>query len=83
LVIIETKRLYLRDWKQEDLTVFYEMNSDPVIMEYFPKVLDENESNSLADKIKKHFIERGYGLWAVEEKTTNVLLVLLDFHIQK
>jgi RimJ/RimL family protein N-acetyltransferase len=37
--IIETERLILRMWKNEDLEPFAIMNQDPKVMEFFPKCL--------------------------------------------
>jgi RimJ/RimL family protein N-acetyltransferase len=35
-------------------------------MRYFPKLLDRAESDAQVERIKKHFIQYGFGLWAVE-----------------
>ena len=32
---IETSRLILRDWKEEDIPAFARMNADPHVMEFF------------------------------------------------
>ena len=34
--IIQTERLILRQWREEDLEPFAALNSDPQVMEYFP-----------------------------------------------
>lgn len=65
---LETARLLLRNWKDTDLAPFARMNADPMVMEHFPKALTTEESNSLAQKIKAHLDEKGWGLWAVERK---------------
>lgn len=44
MVYIETPRLLLRDWKEEDFVVFSEMNSSPSVMKYFLHPLSEEES---------------------------------------
>jgi RimJ/RimL family protein N-acetyltransferase len=63
---MNTARLKLRLWTEEDLAPFAAMNADPVVMEYFPSVLTREESDAVAMRIRAHFDERGYGLWAVE-----------------
>lgn len=63
---LRTKRLILREWKVEDRAPFAHMNRDPLVMEYFPSTLSEDQSNQLADRIDAHFAEYGFGLWAVE-----------------
>ena len=35
-------------------------------MRHFPRVLDEPDSDELADRIEAHFTLNGWGLWAVE-----------------
>lgn len=35
MVYIETPRLLLRDWKEEDFVPFAEMNRNPSVMEFF------------------------------------------------
>ena len=69
--IFETERLCFRMWKEEDKKEFAEMNSDPIVMEYFPKILTEEESNQLYDRINNHLLNNNYGLWAVELKETH------------
>ena len=71
MYIIETNRLGLRNWMDTDIPVFVEMNKDPKVMEYFPKVLSEEETMAMIDRVKQHFIDNGFGLFAVELKETN------------
>ena len=42
---IETPRLILRDWREEDVVPFARINSDEQVMEYFLKKLDEEETS--------------------------------------
>jgi RimJ/RimL family protein N-acetyltransferase len=64
--MLTTARLRLRPWRDEDLPPFAALNSDPRVMQYMPKLLDRAESDASAERIKEHFAERGFGLWAVE-----------------
>ena len=64
-----TNRLILRQWCEEDLAPFAQMNADPIVMEYFPSVLSQKESDELANKIQNHFQKNGFGFWAVEMPT--------------
>ena len=63
---LRTSRLVLRDWRDEDLPVFAALNADPKVMEFFPRLLDREESDALAARIRGGLAERGFGLWAVE-----------------
>ena len=66
---LETKRLKLRQWKQEDYAPFSKLNADPKVMEFFPSVLT-----------KVLISEKGWGFWAVEEKETGLFVGTLGLH---
>ena len=68
---IETQRLILRQWKEEDKTPFFRLNSDKEVMAFFPNVLTKEHSDALADKIHHHIATKGWGCFAVERKDTN------------
>jgi RimJ/RimL family protein N-acetyltransferase len=63
---LHTDRLILRGWKPEDRAPFARMNRDPLVMEYFPSQLTEEQSNQLVERIQAHFTQRSFGLWAAE-----------------
>jgi RimJ/RimL family protein N-acetyltransferase len=63
---LETPRLLLRPWRESDLRAFAALNADPLVMEYFPSVLDRAASDALAGRIQAHFDRYGFGLWAME-----------------
>lgn len=64
--MIRTERLVLRDWRDEDLAAYAELNADPRVMEYFPSTLTRADSDAQAARIRAHIQERGFGFWAVE-----------------
>ncbi|OGN55183.1 MAG: GNAT family N-acetyltransferase [Chlamydiae bacterium RIFCSPHIGHO2_12_FULL_44_59] len=63
--IIQTERLILRQWCDQDLEPFAVMNADPHVMEFFPSTLSRKESNDLAKRIADKITEQSWGLWAV------------------
>ncbi len=63
--ILQTKRLILRPWKEEDLIPFAKINADPRVMEYFLSSLNREESDLLAKRISTKLQDQGWGLWAV------------------
>ena len=65
---IETSRLILRDWKEEDIPVFARLNSDDKAMEFFLNKLSYQETLDFYNRIQKEFSTSGYGLYAVEKK---------------
>ena len=44
---LKTRRLLLREWREEDLAPFASMNADPEVMEFFPSRLSRGESDGL------------------------------------
>ncbi|KPZ58532.1 GNAT family N-acetyltransferase [Pseudoalteromonas sp. P1-7a] len=78
--ILTTERLILRQWKSEDHAPFAELNSCKEVMEYFPNTLNEVESTNLALKLAQLISERGWGLWAVEEKKTSKFIGFVGLH---
>jgi RimJ/RimL family protein N-acetyltransferase len=63
---LRTQRLLLRRWRPDDRDPFAALNADPRVMEFFPAVLDREQSDAQADAIERHFQRHGYGLWALE-----------------
>ena len=66
---MKTERLLLRSWKHEDFEFFARLNSDPEVMEYYPKLLSMEESDLLAQKFRTEVSSQGWGPWAVELKS--------------
>ena len=46
-----TKRLILRPWEERDRDVFYEINSDPQVMEFFPFRRDRQQSDAFFETL--------------------------------
>jgi RimJ/RimL family protein N-acetyltransferase len=65
---LETERLRLRLWRDEDLDPWAELGSDVRVMEYFLSTVSRKESAESMARARQHFDEHGYGLWAVEVK---------------
>ncbi len=63
---LTTARLRFRSWHDADLPLFAALNADPIVMEHFPRTLDRPHSDAMVARIRSHFAEHGYGLWAVE-----------------
>jgi RimJ/RimL family protein N-acetyltransferase len=65
---LTTERLVLREWRDEDLPAFRQLNADPEVMQFFPAVLEGGESDALAGRVRAALVRQGWGLWAVEER---------------
>lgn len=66
--MIETERLYLRQWQASDFAPFAEMNANPEVMKYFPKLLTPKVSDIIANKCQQLIQDKGWGLWAISLK---------------
>lgn len=56
----------MRRWQPADRAEPAQINADLQVMRYFPTTLTGQESDALIDRIKAHFAQHGYGLWAVQ-----------------
>ncbi|MFC1401708.1 MULTISPECIES: GNAT family N-acetyltransferase [Streptacidiphilus] len=67
-VVLRTERLVLRGWRDEDLEMLVELDSDPEVMRYVGdgKVKSREEAAAWFDRIRAAWAELGYGLFAVE-----------------
>ena len=83
VVEIQTKRLLLRQWRDDDLVPFALLNSDPEVMEYLPKILSREESDNLAEKILNLISNNGWGFWAAERISDNTFVGFVGLHEPK
>lgn len=82
--VLATQRLNLRQWQASDFAVFAQMNADPEVMRYFPKLLTPVISDVLATKCQQMIAEKGWGLWAVSLKNNDTFIGFVglnDTHI--
>ncbi|KXF76858.1 GNAT family acetyltransferase [Paramesorhizobium deserti] len=74
MIVAETKRLILRNWRDGDRVLFHEINSDTEVMEFFGFVRDREQSDELLDRLKRDIEATGYGFYALEERATGICL---------
>lgn len=74
--MIETERLLLRGWREGDLEPYARMCADPEVMRFIGEgsTLTREQSGEQISRFVRHWEERGFGLWAVEEKGTGKFL---------
>ena len=63
---LRTPRLVMRPWTDADVAPFAALNTDPRVMEHFPKLLTLEETEAMVARIRRHFEAHSYGLWALE-----------------
>lgn len=56
----------MRRWLPTDRAPFAAMNADPVVMRYFPGVMEAAASNAWVDQLEERFEAQGFGLWALQ-----------------
>jgi len=78
---ILTERLLLRPWCEADREPFRAMNADPRVMEFFPNMLADEESDRAMDRIQAKLEERGWGLWAAEFRPDKSLLGFIGLSV--
>ena len=71
---LQTSRLILRNWKQNDIEPFAILNSDPRVCEFLPNVLSQEETLTSVIKIQSHFKKHAFGLFAVELISTKTFI---------
>lgn len=67
-VIIETERLYLRNWIEEDIAPYYSLNQHPKVIEFLREPLTMQQVEDFIVAANQHQTKHGYTLWAVEPK---------------
>lgn len=67
---IETERLLLRRWQDKDLEPYARMCAHPEVMRFIGagSTLNREQSEEQVSRFVRHWEERGFGLWALEEK---------------
>ncbi len=80
MIYLETERLVLRDWREEDSVVFSRMNRDPKVMEYFLKPLTDTESRDFYERIRREIDTFGWGLFAAEVKISGKFIGYIGLH---
>jgi RimJ/RimL family protein N-acetyltransferase len=81
MVTLETERLTLRMLREADLDAYAEMCADPDVMRYLgdgQPLARPMAWRNLA-MLVGHWSLRGYGLWAVEERGSGVLVGRIGF----
>lgn len=79
----ESDRLGFRFWNDEDSVPFSRMNANNKVMQYFPSVLNKEQSDKFIERIMDHFKDCGYGLWAVDIKETHDFIGFIGFYTAK
>ena len=73
--MIETPRLWLRDWREEDVEPYIRHTNTPAVMRWLGGVMtDEEARQAIAGRMMRWQRERGFTFWLVERKADAALL---------
>lgn len=73
-MVIETERLILREYNEDDFEELYLILSDPITMSHYPKPYDENGTKRWRNWCINSYKTNGFGLWALVLKETNTFI---------
>ena len=71
---IETERLILRDWRDEDWSEFFRVTNTPAVMRWLGGVLDGDGVAKQRARVEACRAAHGHCFWAVERKSDGALL---------
>ncbi|HMQ58932.1 MAG TPA: GNAT family N-acetyltransferase, partial [Rhizobiaceae bacterium] len=71
---LETPRILVRPWRENDLEAFHRLNSDEQVMEFFPYRRDREESLAVMRDMNRRSRRDGFGWAAAEDKATGAVI---------
>ena len=72
--IVETARLRLREWNDEDETRFYRVMNRPEVMEHLGGVQDPEEWRAAYGRVRGFQRDYGHTFWIVEDRESGDIL---------
>ena len=67
---METQRLLLRQWREDDRTPWAKICADPQVMQFLSSARDKATSDAAIDRWMSRIAGQGWSFWAVELKAT-------------
>ena len=77
---VETQRLIIRDWREEDREAFYRMNSDERVMSFFPFRRTRAEADAFFDRLSAETAAGATGFAALELRETGECIGFAGLH---
>ena len=81
--MIETERLVLRQWREQDRAPFASMNADPEVMQYFPAIKNREQSDQNIDAFRDSLDQNGWGFWAAELRRSGEFIGFIGLKSQQ
>lgn len=73
-IALETPRLRLRHWHDDDLESLARLCADPEVMRYYPALMSRDDCAALMVRSRLQFVRHGVGLWALERKDSDAFI---------
>jgi RimJ/RimL family protein N-acetyltransferase len=82
MLTLETERLLLRHFRDDDIDAYAAMCADPLVMRYLGarSVLSRDDAWRQMAMFVGHWQLRGFGVWAVEERASGSLVGRVGLH---
>ncbi|WP_045469781.1 GNAT family N-acetyltransferase [Sporocytophaga myxococcoides] len=74
MIVLQTDRLIIKEYKPEYLNLAYKVFSDPQTMAFWPAPLSINETQRWIDRSMQSYKDNGFGRYAIYLKNTNHLI---------
>lgn len=65
---LESERLLLRPWRDQDVPHWVSMGADPRVMRFFPATYEAEYAEKMAARLRERLEADGYGWWVLEAK---------------
>jgi len=80
--MIETERLILRAFRDEDRAPFAAINADPRVADWLGGAMDRAACDAMVDRINRQIEADGYGFFAAERKADGRLVGMIGIRRQ-
>lgn len=80
---LETPRLLLRAWRDEDRAPFAAINADAEVMRYFEAPLTREQSDDAIDRYNMQLVRDGFTMFAAEERERGELAGVLGMQTMR
>jgi RimJ/RimL family protein N-acetyltransferase len=77
---LETDRLLLREWREADLDAYARICADERVTQFLAGPIDRSEAWRQLATFLGHWELRGFGTWAVEERSTGAFVGRIGLH---
>lgn len=80
--IFKSERLGFRNWTEKDKPKMGMINSDPKVMEHFPAIPTQKQTNEFVDRMKEQFSKNGFCYFAVDKLENNKFIGFIGIEEQ-